>query len=70
MNIEDEIKSAVYQSIWYSVHKLVRDAVWSSVHNRISGSFLQCGRLMFNGFNSSSVRDSIKEYKYQSYDFK
>lgn len=65
MNIEDAIKSAVYQPIWYSVHKLVRDAVWSSVHNRISGSFLQYGRLTFNDSEFSSVRDTIKEYEYR-----
>jgi len=70
MNIGEEMKDTVYQSLWYSVHKLVRDAVWSSVHNRISGSFLQCGRLTFNDSEFSSVRDTIKEYKYQSYDFK
>jgi len=70
MNIGEEMKDTVYQSLWYSVHKLVRDAVWSSVHNRISGSFLQCGRLKFNDSEFSSVRDTIKEYKYQSYDFK
>jgi hypothetical protein len=68
MNIEDEIKGAVYQPIWYSVHKVVRDLVWSSVNNRICGSFLQCGRLLFNDSGFSSVRDTIQEYKYQSYD--
>jgi hypothetical protein len=64
MNIKDEIESAVYQPIWYSVHKVVRDVVWNSVHNRISGSFLQCGRLMFNDSGFSLVRDTIKEYEY------
>jgi len=64
VNIEDEIKSAVYQPIWYSVHKVVRDVVWGSVHNRISGSFLQCGRLTFNDSEFSSVRATIKEYEY------
>jgi hypothetical protein len=64
MNIEDEIKGAVCQPIWYSVHKVVRDIVWGSVHN----SFLQCGRLLFNDSGFSSVRDTIQEYKYQSYD--
>ena len=64
MNIEDEIKSAVYQPVWYSVQKLVRDIVWSSVNDIICCSFLQCSRLMFNGFNSSLVRVTIKEYEY------
>jgi hypothetical protein len=64
MNIEDEIKSAVYQPIWYSVHKVVRDAVWSSVNNRICGSFLRVGQSMFNDSEFSSVRVTIKEYKY------
>jgi len=64
MNIEDEIKSAVYQPVWYSVHKAVRDIVWSSVNNRICGLFLQCGQLIFNGSEFSSVRVTKKEYKY------
>jgi hypothetical protein len=64
MNIEDEIKCAVYQPIWYSVHKVVRDAVWNSVHNRICGSFLQCGQSTFNDSEFSSVRATIKEYEY------
>ena len=64
MNIEDEIKSAVYQPVWYSVHRAVRDIVWSSVNNRICASFLQCGQLIFNDSEFSSVHATIKEYKY------
>jgi len=64
MNIEDEIKSAVYQPVWYSVHKLVRDIVRSSVRDSVCGSFLRVGQSMFNDSEFSSVRVTIKEYKY------
>ena len=64
MDIEKEIKCVVYQPVWYSVHKAVRDIVLSSVNNRICGSFLQCGQLISNDSEFSSVRDTIKEYKY------
>ena len=65
MNIEDEIKSVVYQPIWYSVHKLVRDAVWSSVHNRISGNFLLLGQSIFDYSRlSSSLQTTLNDYIY------
>jgi hypothetical protein len=64
MDIEKEIKCVVYQPVWYSVHKVVRDAIWNSVHNRVCGSFLRVGQSMFNDSEFSSVRDTIKEYKY------
>jgi hypothetical protein len=64
MKIEDEIKSAIYRPIWYSVHKALRDIVWSSVHDRIDRSFLQCGQLMFRESEFRSVHDIIHEYKF------
>lgn len=64
MNIEKEISEGLYIPVWDSVHKAVRDIVWSSVNNRICSFFFQCGQLISNDSEFSSVRVTIKEYKY------
>lgn len=70
MNIEREIKDAIHPLVWASVHKLVRDSVWKSVDISIGGSFLRICRASFENNGFSSVRFTINEYRYKSYDLK
>jgi len=65
MNIEREIKSAIYTSGWNAVHRPVRDSVWSSVHNSISGNFLLLGQSIFDYSRlSSSLQTTLNDYIY------
>ena len=63
MNIQKEIKAAIYMSVWRSVNSLVQNSVWNSVDNSICSSFLRASHPTLDGLKNS-VRDTIHEYKY------
>ena len=67
MNIEEDIKKQILNLtnsslVWNSVHRLVRDSVWSSVHNSISGNFLQVREPLLNYSRLSPLRDTLNNH--------